>query len=86
MSHVGNILTMIIPEYRGMGIGGKLAERTFLFSREQGYEKISTYILADNASAIRYYESLGFVNVGIWRDQVLLDGHYHDDVIVEKFL
>jgi RimJ/RimL family protein N-acetyltransferase len=86
MDHVGNVLTMVRPEYRGLGIGTAMAERTFAFAREHGYEKISTYIIADNASAMKYYEGLGFSKVGLWRDQVILDDGYHDDVIVEKFL
>lgn len=86
MSHVGNVLTMVVPEHRGRGVGRALARRTLAFAREMGYEKVSTYIVADNEAALAYYEALGFERVGLWRDQVRLDGRYHDDVIVEMFL
>ena len=86
MAHVGNVLTMVVPEHRGSGVGRALAGRTFAFARWNRYEKVSTYIIADNEAALAYYESLGFTRVGLWKDQVLLEDGYHDDVIVEKFL
>ncbi|UCG68405.1 MAG: GNAT family N-acetyltransferase [Thermoplasmata archaeon] len=86
MNHVGNILTLILKEYRNLGIGKLLAERTLEFARQNGYEKISTYIMEDNTNAINYYTSLGFNPVGRWSKQVKFDGKYHDDIIVELFL
>jgi len=86
MSHVANIVTQILPGFRGKGIGTQLAERTLEFARENGYEKISSYVIKDNIHAINYYEKLGFRVVGRWRRQIKLDGKYHDDLIVELFL
>lgn len=86
MNHVCNVLTMILPEYRRMGMGKRLAEHTFNFARESGYEKISTYILNSNEAALGYYQSLGFKHVGLWSRQAKFDGDYYDDVIVELFL
>ena len=86
MSHVGNILTLILQAYRGQGIGTQLAERTLKFARENRYEKISSYVIKDNIHAINYYEKLGFRVVGRWTKQIKLDGKYHDDLIVELFL
>lgn len=86
MSHVGNILTLILKEYRKQGIGKLLAEQTLEFARQNGYEKISTYIMEDNIDAIDYYKSLGFNTVGRWSKQVKINGKYHDDLIVELFL
>ncbi|UCE36439.1 MAG: GNAT family N-acetyltransferase [Thermoplasmata archaeon] len=86
MSHVGNILTLILKEYRNQGIGKLLAERTLEFARQNGYEKVSTYIMKDNINAINYYKSLGFNPVGRWLKQVKIDGNYHDDLIMELFL
>ena len=33
-----------------------------------------------------FYEKLGFRNVGIYRDQGLLDGRWVDTIIMEKLL
>ncbi len=86
MAHVGNILTFVKRGHRGRGVGRSLTETTLRFARENGYEKISTYIIADNGPAVEFYKSLGFVEVGLWRKQVKLEDGYHDDVVVELFL
>lgn len=86
MGHVGNILTLVLKEFRGKGIGKKLSKTTLEFARENGYKKISTYIIADNETAVEFYESLGFEVVGKWKDQVKIGSEFHDDLIVELFL
>jgi len=86
MGHVGNILTLVLKEFRGKGIGKRLSEKTLEFARENGYQKISTYIIADNEMAIKFYESLGFEVVAKWKDQVKIGSEFHDDLIVELFL
>lgn len=86
MSHVGNVLTLVLEDYRGEGVGRELAEKTLQFAREKGYKKISTYIIADNRIAVEYYKSLGFEVIGRWKDQVKIGQEFHDDLIVELFL
>jgi RimJ/RimL family protein N-acetyltransferase len=86
MDHVGNILTMVLKEHRGQGIGKALASTTLEFARSHGYEKIATYIIEDNLGAIEYYTRLGFKPVGKWTRQVRINGIYHNDIIMELFL
>jgi ribosomal protein S18 acetylase RimI-like enzyme len=86
MSHVGNILTLVREDFRGKGVGRKLAEKTLQFARDKAYKKISTYIIADNQIAVEYYKSLGFEVIGKWKDQVKIGQEFHDDLIVELFL
>jgi L-amino acid N-acyltransferase YncA len=86
MNHVGNILTMVLKEYRAQGIGRALASKTLEFARSHGYEKIATYIIEDNLGAIEYYTKIGFKQVGRWMNQVNIDGVYHNDIIMELFL
>ena len=86
MNHVGNILTLILKDFRNQGIGKLLAEKTLEFARQNGYEKISTYIMEDNVGALNYYKSLGFNPVGKWSKQVKIDGKYQDEIVVELFL
>lgn len=86
MDHVGNILTMVLKEFRDQGVGKALASRTLEFARSHGYEKIATYIIEDNLGAIEYYSKLGFKPVGKWTRQVKIEGVYHNDIIMEMFL
>jgi len=84
--HVGVMGTIILPEWRGKGIGRRLAEHTFDFARANGYEKIVIYVRAGNIGAQAFYRSLGFVPKGMLARQVKMDGQYEDDVFMELFL
>jgi ribosomal protein S18 acetylase RimI-like enzyme len=84
--HVGVLGTIILPEWRGKGIGRRLAARVFEFGRANGYEKFVIYVRAGNVGAQAFYRSLGFVPKGVLARQVKIDGQYEDEVFMELFL
>lgn len=84
--HVGIMGTYVDLSYHGRGIGTQLAEVTFATAREKGYEKIFTYIRADNSASIIFYLKFGFRIVGTAQRQAKINRKYVDEVIVEKFL
>jgi L-amino acid N-acyltransferase YncA len=86
MDHVGQVGTFVLREWRGRGIGRQLAERTFAFARESGYEKLFIMVRAKNQGAHSFYESLGFVECGRLTRQVKIAGDYDDEVLMERFL
>ncbi|MGO9114541.1 MAG: N-acetyltransferase family protein [Thermoguttaceae bacterium] len=71
---------------RGRGVGRRLAEATFEQARPKGYEKLFTFVRADNCDALWFYRGLGFRIVGTAARQAKIGGKYADEVIVEKFL
>jgi len=84
--HVGVLGTFVLPEWRGRGIGRRLAEHTFGFARANGYEKVVIYVRAGNTGAQAFYRSLSFVAKGVLARQVKIDGQYEDEVFMELFL
>ena len=84
--HVGVMGTIILPAWRRLGLGRRLAEYTLDFARTNGYEKIVVYVRAGNAGAQAFYRSLGFVPKGVLARQVKIDGQYEDEVFLELFL
>ncbi|MHA2007558.1 MAG: N-acetyltransferase family protein [Promethearchaeota archaeon] len=84
--HVGTIGTFLLPGWRGNHIGRQLADYTFRFARENGYEKLVIYVRARNNRAINFYKNLGFTRKGILTDQVRIDGNYEDEIFMEMFL
>lgn len=84
--HVGTLGTFVLPEWRGRGIGRRLAEHTLAFARAHGYEKLVVYVRAGNRRAQDFYRSLGFVPCGVLTRQVRIDGRYEDEVLMEMFL
>jgi hypothetical protein len=50
----------------------------------EGYEKIFTFIRADNPAALATYRTQGFEVVGTARGHAKIDGRYIDEILIEK--
>ncbi len=55
------------PEFRGKGIGRKLADEIVEAAREIGYTKMRLDTVPSMKTAISLYRSLGFVKIGPYR-------------------
>ena len=84
--HVGVIATFVDLGCRRRGVGGRLAEATFESARGKGYEKIFTFVRADNPDALQFYVKLGFQIVGTAGRQAKIGGKYVDEILIERFL
>ena len=71
---------------RGNGVGRVALEALFTAAREQGFWKLISRIFPENISSRRLMKSLGFREVGTYRNHAKLDGKWRDVVIVEKLL
>ena len=85
-AHVGAIGTFVDLEMRRRGIGTRLSNVTFDGARSQGYEKIFTYVRADNVASLAFHLRLGFRIVGTAQRQARVKGKYVDEIIIERFL
>ena len=85
-AHVGVLGTYVDLECRRQGVAGRLFLATFLAARARAYEKLLTYIRADNTPALAAYSRQGFRVIGTAERQARLRGRYVDEVIVERFL
>lgn len=84
--HVGVLGTYVDLSCRRQGIASRLFEVTFEAARRKGYEKIFTFIRADNSAALATYLNQGFHVVGTAKRQAKLNGRYVDEIIIERFL
>jgi L-amino acid N-acyltransferase YncA len=84
--HVGVIGTYVDLAIPRQGIGRRMSDVTFEVARGKGYEKIFTYVRADNGPALAFYGALGFRTVGTAERQAKFGEKYVDEVIIEKFL
>ena len=51
---------VVLPEYRGMGVAGKILEAMENKARMTGCYKITLEVRSDNAKAMRLYRRMGF--------------------------
>jgi RimJ/RimL family protein N-acetyltransferase len=80
--HVGRLGMGLLPEYRGHGLGRRLATETIEAARRAGIERVELEVFASNAVAIALYLALGFVVEGTKRNARKLDGQYDDNVMM----
>jgi L-amino acid N-acyltransferase YncA len=85
-AHVGVLGTYVDPDLRRRGIARRLFEATYRAAVKKGYEKIFTFVRADNEPGLRTYLNQGFQIVGTARRQAKIDGRYIDEVLIERFL
>jgi ribosomal protein S18 acetylase RimI-like enzyme len=60
MSHVAQVGTFLIPEWRRHGVGRLLFGTTEAFARSAGYTKMIAQVRASNKPAKAFYQRLGF--------------------------
>jgi ribosomal protein S18 acetylase RimI-like enzyme len=80
--HVGRLGMGLLSDYRGQGLGGRLATQAIAAAREAGMERIELEVFASNTRAIALYQGLGFVTEGVKVRSRKLDGVYDDNVFM----
>lgn len=69
------------PSARGRGVGTAAAKLMLAYCfGEEKLHRVYLRAFADNRQAIRSYEKAGFVQEGLFRDDVCIDGKYRDIV------
>jgi phosphinothricin acetyltransferase len=84
--HVADFSVYVERRWRGKGVGRRLLEDLIERARALGYHKLVLSAFPFNQAGVALYERLGFRQVGIYREQGLLDGKWVDTVIMEKLL
>lgn len=84
--HVGVVGTYVDLNWRRRGIGSVLFETMWETASKKGYEKIFTFVRADNPAALAAYLKQGFSVVGTARRHARVNGVYIDEVMIERFL
>jgi L-amino acid N-acyltransferase YncA len=84
--HVGVLGTFVDLQRRRQGVATRLFEATFPAALKKGYEKIFTFVRADNDAALQTYLRQGFQTIGTASRQAKIDGRYVDEIIIEKLL
>lgn len=55
---------VVLPEYRGMGIGKALMERVLNYFKEKGLDTAELWVGDENERAIEFYKKFGFEESG----------------------
>ena len=81
--HMGEIVLLISPEYRSIGLGSLLANELFGIARELGLQKIVARMASEQKGAFLVLERLGFRAEALLADYVIdRDGRTHDLIVM----
>lgn len=83
---VADISVYILRENRGKGIGKKLLAELESLAKEEGFHKMVLFTFPFNQLGQGLYKKMGFREVGIFKNQGILDGQFVDVLAMEKFL
>jgi L-amino acid N-acyltransferase YncA len=84
--HVGTLGTFVDLAHRRQGVARALFAATLDDARRKGYEKLFTFVRADNPAALQTYLAHGFSVIGTARKHAKIDGRYVDEILIERFL
>jgi L-amino acid N-acyltransferase YncA len=84
--HVADISVYVERSWRGKGVGRTLLARLLALGRSLGFHKLVLACFPTNKPGVALYERMGFVPVGVYREQGLLDGQWVDVLIMEHLL
>ena len=84
--HVGTLGTYVDLEWRRQGVARRLFEVTLQAAIAKGYQKVVTFVRADNPAALETYLHHGFRIIGTARQHSCIDGRFIDEIFIEKQL
>ena len=83
LRHTGEFGVSVLREWWGRGVARALLETMLEWARRSGVvRKINLRVRTDNERAIRMYERLGFVHEGLATRDMLIDGRFHDSLLM----
>ena len=81
--HVGEFGITVVRSIQGVGLGRRLLELLLEWARAGGIvRKINLLVRTDNARAIALYTDLGFTIEGTKRRDMLIEGTFHDALLM----
>lgn len=84
--HCGCIISFWVkPSFRGYGVGKSLIQNVQQNAKSLGIKKISLNVSTTQANAKSLYESTGFKEVCIFKENLLKDSVYLDEYYMEWF-
>jgi RimJ/RimL family protein N-acetyltransferase len=86
MAHVGDLFMGLLPEQRGQGLGERLLRQSLTAADAFGYLRVELGVFASNTRAVSLYRKAGFVEEGTKRRAILIDGRFHDEIIMARLL
>jgi RimJ/RimL family protein N-acetyltransferase len=84
MAHVGDLFMGLLPQWRGQGLGERLLRESLAAADAFGYLRVELGVFVSNTRASSLYRKAGFVEEGIKRRAILINGVFQDEIIMAR--
>ena len=82
LDHVGILGIALHPDWRGQGLGERLMCQAVEAGWAFGFRRIELGVFAHNTRARALYRKLGFVEEGVRRNRIRINGAFHDEIMM----
>lgn len=76
----------VLQAHTGRGLGTALMGEMEAFGRRRRLRRLELTVMAPNTRARALYERMGYVEEGVKRDSLFVDGRFVDEVLMAKIL
>lgn len=85
-THNGVLGIGVLAQWRGKGVGDALMRATLERARAFGLTRVELGVRSGNREVVGLYRRFGFVEEGVQRNAVRLDGRYEDVILMALLL
>lgn len=86
VKHSAYIVTGILSDFRGKGLGSKFFDELIKWSEENLISRLELTVTCINTAAKNLYEKKGFVIEGIKKNSLCVNGEFRDEYYMAKYL
>jgi RimJ/RimL family protein N-acetyltransferase len=88
LAHKGFIRGMYVSAaFRNQGIGRQLVSHALQHAASlSGLRQVTLTVTASNLAAIALYEKMGFTSFGLEPSALLVNGEFHDEIYMVRFV
>jgi RimJ/RimL family protein N-acetyltransferase len=86
LAHTSTLMVGVHLAHQGKGVASQLFERAQLWASNNGIHRIELLVFANNISAIRLYEKLGYWQEGSRKQSSYIKGQFIDEIYMAKLL
>ncbi|NHI93422.1 MAG: N-acetyltransferase [Candidatus Lokiarchaeota archaeon] len=84
--HVGELGIIISKKYRNIGIGREIMNHAINEAKKRDFKKINLSVFHNNENALHLYNSIGFRQIGIRKNQFFLKNVFYDEILMDYFI
>ncbi|OFI49320.1 hypothetical protein BG261_01690 [Floricoccus tropicus] len=86
IKHSAYLVIGVLSDHAGQGLGSELLAQVIDWARVSGIHRLELTVVTENSAAIGLYKKFGFIQEGVKKDSLLVNGRYYDEFYMARIL